>query len=118
MKGIQKLLYSIVAMFGIVRIFYFLGTGNPSDLIWVSMGIYLLIILYLTNNKYITQIFILTTLILTIFSGLILVYTYLFLPIYVSTYEYYLAIAIFLIYIFFLIWGYLNKWDSKKLFGE
>ncbi|AEG17126.1 hypothetical protein MSWAN_0079 [Methanobacterium paludis] len=106
------------ATFFISRSFYFPSTGDPSYLIWGSVGIFILILFFLTNNKYSVKIFFTTSISVMIFSGLMIVYTYLLLPMYASGFVYYFSIGIFLMYTLLFALGCLHKWDPKFLFGE
>jgi hypothetical protein len=115
---IQKVIGIMLIIFCLSRFLSLSRSGNPSYLIWGSLGIFILTLTFLPKNKYSVQIVLAITMGLIIFSGLILIYTYLFIPIYVSYFEYYLEIGIFIIYTFFFIFVYINKEDPNFLFGE
>ena len=86
-------------------------TGNPSAWIWGSMAIFFILPIF-RRYKHFIKIYSLIVIGLIIFSGLILGYTYLFQPIYVSTYPYYIAIGFFLIYMIIFAYYYPRKWKG------
>lgn len=95
----------------LLRFLDFSSSGNPSYLIIGSWGI-LLVVLIFRNYKLFNKIFPLILIGLILFSLLILSYTYLFQPIYVSSFGYYYAIVGFLGYVSIFVYYYLNQ-NSK-----
>lgn len=111
---IWNYIYFLVAIPFLTRFLDFSSSGNPSYLITGSMGI-IMILLIFSSYKYLKKIFPLILMGLIIFSGLILVYTYLFRPIYTSSNEYYYAIGTFLIYMVYFAYGHIRRWDLDAL---
>ena len=84
----------IIAFCSLLSFIVISWTGNPSAWIWGSMAIFFILPVF-RRYKYFIKIYSLVVLSLIVFSGLILVYTYLYYPTYVSNYPYYSAIGYF-----------------------
>ena len=105
-------------MYPVVMAFVFLGlaitiswSGNPSAWIWGSVAVFFILTMF-SKTRYVKILSPPILICLIIFSGLILGFTFLVQSIYVSTYQYYIAIGIFLFYIVILVYGYRRQWKG------
>ena len=90
----------------------YLSSGNPLDLFYVIIGIFLLLPLFFSRNKYFSKILSIVVMCLIITSGLILIYTYLFKPLYALNWDYYASIGVFILYIILFVYYYPRKWEG------
>lgn len=104
--------------FGIVGILFlfmsqsYSSSGNPLDLFYVTVGIFFLLPVFFIGNKYFSRILSIVVMCLIIISGLILIYTYLFKPLYVHNGDYYASIGVFIVYLILFVYYYPRKWKG------
>jgi len=92
----------------------YLKDGNPLHLVVASVGIPLIILIFIITEHFI-KIFLATIMCLILFSGVIITYTTLYLPSYTFSLQYDLAIVIFIGYIVLFIFSYKFK-DKSNFF--
>ena len=109
--NIWNFVYFIVSITLFSRFFDFLSSGNPSYLVVGSTGI-LMILLIFSKSKHFIKLYMLTLIGLILLSVLIITYTYLFKPIYASSYAFYYAIGAILLYIICLALVYLREYPK------
>lgn len=100
---------------GLIFLFRFISysiSGDPLNLILSFMGLIMILPPLLIRNKYYNKIFSSVVLGIIIFSGLILGYTYLYLPMYVFSIEYITSIGFFIIYLVLFVYYYPKEWKG------
>lgn len=108
----KYLLFGFLGLTFLARSFDYFSSGNPSDLIWVSLGLFIILPLFIRKNKYCAKILFTFFMCIITTTGLILIYTYLFEPLYVLTLTYCASIAFFVLYIIIFIYYYPRKWKG------
>lgn len=112
-NDISNYIIFIIAIPFLFRLLHVLGSENPSYLVTGSIGIILLMSIF--SPKYFNKQFLHILICYILFSGLILSYTYLFEPMYVSSDEYYYAIWALLFNIVLFAYFYLRRNNPKSL---
>lgn len=113
-NNILNFLFVLIAITFLLKLPQFLSSGNPSYLVTGSIGIILLISIFSPKYFNFDELFSHILIGAILFSGLILSYTYLFESTYVSSAEFFYAIAAFLMYILFFVYYYMRGKDRES----
>ena len=101
-----KYFFCLVGILFLFMSISYSSSGNPLDLFYVTVGIFFLLPLFFS------RILSIVVMCLIITSGLILIYTYLFKPLYALNGNYYASIGVFMLYIIIFVYYYPRKWKG------
>lgn len=108
---IITILYILVGFQLLSYASYYFKDGNPLHLIVASIGIPLIILIFIITEKFV-KIFLATMMCLIVFTGVLIIYTTIYLPNYTFSLQYDLSLVILITYTLIFIFSY--KYRTKS----